>query len=85
MDDESGSIILGVIGFLIGVFIFLIGIFVIYFGISFMDYIDVLSSSYSGSSNPYTWIGKIPWIINTIGIVVILYGIKRIIKDIFKL
>ena len=85
MDDHSMNRILGIIGFLVGVFIFLIGVFVIYFGISFMEYIDTIYSSYSGSSNPITWIGTIPWIINTIGIVVILYGLKRIITDILKL
>jgi hypothetical protein len=88
MEEKSEIKVVSGLDILVAVVIILIGILVINFGFSYSDYIDTLfraSSSYSGSPNPYTWLSKSPMIILFIGLVVILYGIKRLIDDLLKI
>ena len=88
MEEKSSIKVVSGLDLFVACVILLIGILVVTFGFSYNDYIDAASrsySSYSGSTNPYTWLAKTPWIVLFVGLVLILYGVKRIVDDLLKI
>ena len=79
LNDKSKKRLADYLDFILSAFIFLIGIFVILLGFSWMDFIN----NSIGSS--YEWINIIGWIITTIGIITILFGLVRIIGNVKKI
>lgn len=82
MSGPEDERIVQIFDFLVNIFIFITGIFVLLLGVSLMNFFDAEIAAHGVNNAESTdWISKIPWIINTTGIIVILYSFKRIVKS----
>ena len=87
MEEKSRIKAVSGLDILVAVVILFIGVLVVIFGLSYSDYIDMSFKSYTSysGSNPFTWLTKTPLIILFIGLVTILYGVKRMVDDFLKI
>ena len=77
MDEKEKKIILGSIDIGVAIFIIILGFLVILFGLSWGDWVISIN-------NPPPWLDNTTLIIIIIGIVLIIYGFKRFIKDLIS-
>ena len=89
MDDRGRVRIVSGIDVIIAIFIIIIGILVVIVGAGYLDTLtkqaeQYASYGYSALEIPlYSWASV--WFVIMLGITTIIYGIKRIIDDIFKI
>jgi len=82
MEEQKKQIIINVFNFLMNIFLFLIGVFIILLGMSLMNALDAEAALQSSTAAETTdWIMRIPMILSTSGIIVMLYSVKRLVKS----
>ena len=80
MDDKDRIKIVSGVDIFVAIFLLITGILIVIFS---AGWLDAISDSSGYTTN--TWMNTIPWIILTLGITSIVYGIKRMIDDILKI
>ena len=87
MDEETSTKIVCSIDIVVSILIIIAGIVVLIFWSSLSNFVDTMISSYSyySYSNPFKWIEFSPWIALMAAIILLIYGVERLIYNILKL
>ena len=84
MDEREKIKIVSGIDSVYAIITMIIGILVLIMGVGWLDLMS-FSSSYPYGYNPFAWMNVAPWIFLFLGLSTIVYGIKKLVDDIFQI
>lgn len=87
VEDSSRIKAVAIMDIFVALAILAVGVFVLLFGTYWADYVNVVLSLQGGmqSGVSFKWLGYTIWIIYFIGLTTIIYAVKRVVDDIFKM